>query len=57
MVIKISLAERRYERSGERRRMGKALVQRHVALPEDLANREGKGLLVSAPVCASSPNH
>lgn len=37
----------RYERSGERLRTGRALVQRHVALPEDLANKEGKGLLVS----------
>lgn len=36
----------RYERSGERLRTGRALVQRHVALPEDLANKEGKGLLV-----------
>lgn len=26
---------------------GKGLVQRHVALPEDVANSEGKGLLVS----------
>ena len=49
------MTECRYERSGERRRMGKALVQRHVALPEDLANREGEGLLVSGPTCASLP--
>lgn len=35
----------RYER-GQRTPFGGALVQRHVALPQDLANKEGKGLLV-----------
>ena len=35
----------RYER-GQRVAYGGALVQRHVALPQDLANKEGKGLLV-----------
>ncbi|BDA45555.1 hypothetical protein COCOBI_07-3420 [Coccomyxa sp. Obi] len=35
----------RYER-GQRTAFGGALVQRHVALPQDLANKEGKGLLV-----------
>ena len=35
----------RYER-GQRVAQGGALVQRHVALPQDLANKEGKGLLV-----------
>ena len=36
---------RRYER-GQRAAFGSALVQRHVALPQDLANKAGKGLLV-----------
>jgi hypothetical protein len=36
----------RYERSEEKLRMGKALVQRHVALPADVANKSGEGLLV-----------
>lgn len=36
----------RYERSEEKIRMGKALVQRHVALPADIANQSGQGLLV-----------
>ena len=35
----------RYER-GQRVAQGGALVQRHVALPQDIANKEGKGLLV-----------
>ena len=35
----------RYER-GQRAAFGGAVVQRHVALPQDLANKEGKGLLV-----------
>lgn len=37
----------RYERSKGRPRVGSALVQRHVALPEDIANKEGAGLMVS----------
>jgi hypothetical protein len=42
-----SCAPGRYERfSGAQRLQGAALVQRHVALPEDLANKAGKGLLV-----------
>ena len=43
----------RYER-GQRVAYGGALVQRHVALPQDLANKEGKGLLVRAapPICS-----
>ena len=37
----------RYERfSGAQRLQGSALVQRHAALPEDLANKAGRGLLV-----------
>ncbi|KAK9833715.1 hypothetical protein WJX74_003604 [Apatococcus lobatus] len=36
----------RYERSKGRPRVGSALVQRHVALPEDIANKEGAGLMV-----------
>ena len=36
----------RYERSHERQRMGKALMQRHVAISEEIANQQGKGLLV-----------
>lgn len=36
----------RYERSEPSIRTGKALVQRHVALPADIANQTGKGLLV-----------
>ncbi len=37
----------RYERSQETQRMGKALVQRHVAQQHDLVNKSGEGLLVS----------
>ncbi len=45
-----SCLPRRYERfSGAQRLQGAALVQRHVALPEDLANKAGKGLLVRPP--------
>jgi hypothetical protein len=40
------LARRRYERAKQELRLGSALVQRHVALPHDLVNREGRGLLV-----------
>lgn len=32
--------------------MGKAIMQRHVALPEEIANKEGKGLLVSVCLLA-----
>ena len=39
----------RYERSEERIRTGRALVQRHVALPADIANKSGEGLLVTPP--------
>ncbi len=37
----------RYERSEGGVRTGRALVQRHVALSSDVANKEGQGLLVS----------
>lgn len=37
----------RYERSRQPVQFGRSLVQRHVALPEDLANEAGEGLLVS----------
>lgn len=37
----------RYERSRQAVQFGRSLVQRHVALPEDLANEAGEGLLVS----------
>ena len=43
----------RYER-GQRVAQGGALVQRHVALPQDLANKEGKGLLVRPPFTKTS---
>ena len=43
----VSGAMPRYER-GQRAAFGGALVQRHVALPQDLANKAGKGLLVRA---------
>eukprot|EP00891_Asterochloris_glomerata_P005399 jgi/Astpho2/5399/Aster-07351 len=40
----------RYERAGhvkgESQRFGRALVQRHVALPGDIANQEGRGVMV-----------
>ncbi|KAL0039245.1 hypothetical protein WJX77_012584, partial [Trebouxia sp. C0004] len=36
----------RYERSQKQAAFGRSLVQRHVALPEDLANEAGEGLLV-----------
>ena len=42
----------RYER-GQRVAYGGALVQRHVALPQDLANKEGKGLLVRTALAFS----
>ena len=38
----------RYERSEGGVRTGRALVQRHVALSSDVANKEGQGLLVSS---------
>lgn len=41
----------RYERSRQPVQFGRSLVQRHVALPEDLANEAGEGLLVSAFSC------
>lgn len=37
----------RYERSQKQAAFGRSLVQRHVALPEDIANEAGEGLLVS----------
>ena len=37
----------RYERSQRQAAFGRSLVQRHVALPEDIANEAGEGLLVS----------
>jgi hypothetical protein len=37
----------RYERSSSRPAFGRTLVQRHVAVPEDVANEQGKGLLVT----------
>lgn len=36
----------RYERSQKQPAFGRSLVQRHVALPEDIANEAGEGLLV-----------
>ncbi|DBA96333.1 hypothetical protein WJX82_004926 [Trebouxia sp. C0006] len=36
----------RYERSQKQAAFGRSLVQRHVALPEDIANEAGEGLLV-----------
>ena len=45
--IKFSENMYRYERSRERLQpTGRAVVQRHVALPEEIANKEGRGLLV-----------
>ena len=38
----------RYERSRQAVQFGRSLVQRHVALLEDLANEAGEGLLVSS---------
>ena len=38
----------RYERSQKQPAFGRSLVQRHVALPEDLANEAGEGFLVSS---------
>lgn len=43
----------RYER-GQRVAFGGALVQRHVALPQDLANKAGKGLLVGVLLPATA---
>ena len=37
----------RYERSQKQAAFGRSLVQRHVALPNDIANEAGEGLLVS----------
>lgn len=41
----------RYERSEGGIRMGRALVQRHVALSSDVANKQGEGLLVRVSPC------
>ena len=49
-VANLACACCRYERAGrvkgESQRFGRALVQRHVALPGDIANQEGRGVLV-----------
>ncbi len=41
------MSQYRYERSQKQAAFGRSLVQRHVALPEDIANEAGEGLLVS----------
>jgi hypothetical protein len=46
----------RYEK-GQRQPFGSALVQRHVALPQDIANKEGKGLLVSITLAGCAGVH
>lgn len=51
MASTVWLSVARYER-GQRAAFGGALVQRHVALPQDLANKAGKGLLVR-PLCCT----
>ena len=45
----------RYERSQKQAAFGRSLVQRHVALPEDIANEAGEGLLVSIVSCQIPP--
>ena len=49
-ALNLACACCRYERAshvkGESQRFGRALVQRHVALPGDIANQEGRGVLV-----------
>ena len=45
----------RYERSQKQAAFGRSLVQRHVALPEDIANEAGEGLLVSIASCQIPP--
>ena len=44
--VNVLALARRYERSQETQRMGKALVQRHVAQQHDMVNKSGEGLLV-----------